>query len=65
MGKIKDALVPEVNENKNEMKKQKREAARLDEEQKRRTDQRQRRGAGLGAFTRTGETGILRPVLGG
>jgi hypothetical protein len=28
-------------------------------------DQRKRRGAGLGAFTRTGDLGILSQVLGG
>ena len=48
-----------------EKKLQAAEKARLDARQARLDDQRQRRGAGLGAFTRTGELGILSQVLGG
>ena len=65
MGKVADALMPSVDKNKGELRRQKAEAEKLEAEKKRRTEQRQRRGAGLAAFTRTGETGILRPVLGG
>lgn len=50
---------------KEEGKLQKAEAARLDAESDRRKDQRQRRGAGMGAFLRTGERGLLSPLLGG
>lgn len=48
-----------------EKRRQAAEKARLDARQARLDDQRQRRGAGLGAFTRTGELGILSQVLGG
>lgn len=48
-----------------EKKRQKEEKARLDARQSRLDDQRQRRGAGLGAFNRTGDLGILSQVLGG
>lgn len=48
-----------------EKKAQKLEASRLEAEDDRRKDQRQRRGAGMGAFLRTGERGLLAPLLGG
>lgn len=48
-----------------EKRRQAEEKRRLEARQSRLDDQRQRRGAGLGAFTRTGELGILSQVLGG
>jgi hypothetical protein len=48
-----------------EKKLQAKAKADLEANQMRLDDQRKRRGAGLGAFTRTGDLGILSQVLGG
>lgn len=50
---------------KEEAKLQAKAKADLEARQGRLDEQRQRRGAGLGAFTRTGDLGILSQVLGG
>ena len=50
---------------KEEAKLQAKAKADLEASQMRLDDQRKRRGAGLGAFTRTGDLGILAQVLGG